>query len=211
MKVIITGAGQGTRLGMHMPKPLVKTCGKSILEWQMEILDSICEIEEVRLTVGYKGDKLADFASKLSDKIKIFVNEEYATTSCSTSVAIAGSGLDETTLILDGDVLITYKSVSSLLGKEFKVGVSSQRSFDNPVFATEENGFVKAFSREHGNLEWAGVAAFNPKLIIEGKYIYRSLEKHLPMKAQIIETFEIDVLEDLQMSEQWVQKYLITD
>jgi len=207
MKVIITGAGQGTRLGMHMPKPLVKTCGKSILEWQMEILDSICEIEEVRLTVGYKGDELANFASKLSDKIKIFVNEKYATTSCSASVAIAGQGLDETTLVLDGDVLITHKSVSSLLGEEFKVGVSSKKSFDNPVFVTEKNGFVESFSREHGDLEWAGVTAFNPKFITEG-YIYNSLEKHLPIKAQIIETFEIDVPKDLQMSEAWVEKYL---
>ena len=38
MKLVIIAGGKGTRLGLRkIPKPMVKICGKPILEYQIEL------------------------------------------------------------------------------------------------------------------------------------------------------------------------------
>lgn len=61
MKAVIMAGGKGSRLlpvtGDSIPKPLVELNGKSILEWQIEILKSQ-DIDEVILIVGYLHEKI---------------------------------------------------------------------------------------------------------------------------------------------------------
>lgn len=67
MQCVILAAGKGTRmrpLTEHVPKPLVKVCGKPLLQHIVEALPS--EIDEIILVVNY-----------LEDQIRAYCGEEF--------------------------------------------------------------------------------------------------------------------------------------
>lgn len=62
MKAVIIAAGEGTRmrpLTYETPKPLLRVCGKTLLEYVLEVLP--VEISEIIMVVGYKGKDIQDF------------------------------------------------------------------------------------------------------------------------------------------------------
>ena len=67
MQCVILAAGKGTRmrpLTEHVPKPLIKVCGKPLLQHIAEALPS--EIDEIILVVNY-----------LEDQIRAYCGEEF--------------------------------------------------------------------------------------------------------------------------------------
>ena len=67
-QAVILCAGQGTRIypiTTAKPKPLLSVCGKTILEHNLDQLQSL--VKEVILVVGYKGEQIKEF---LGDKYK---------------------------------------------------------------------------------------------------------------------------------------------
>lgn len=65
MKAVILAAGEGKRmqpLTFEVPKPLVKTRGKTLLEHTFDVLPP--EVDEVILVVGYKGDQIVKFCGE---------------------------------------------------------------------------------------------------------------------------------------------------
>ncbi len=77
MKVIILAAGKGTRLyplTKYVPKPLLVISGnKRILDYQLEVLSSFNEIDEVILVIGYKADAIEEYLLKNKDKFGVRV------------------------------------------------------------------------------------------------------------------------------------------
>lgn len=62
MQCVIIAAGKGTRmrpLTDTIPKPLIKVCGKTILDHIVEALPS--KIEELILVVGYKQEQIREY------------------------------------------------------------------------------------------------------------------------------------------------------
>ncbi|MEK7647394.1 MAG: nucleotidyltransferase family protein [Patescibacteria group bacterium] len=62
MKAVILAAGEGIRmlpLTRDTPKPLLKVCGKTLIEHAIDALPP--EVDELILVVGYLGDKIQDF------------------------------------------------------------------------------------------------------------------------------------------------------
>ena len=62
MQCVILAAGKGTRmrpLTEHTPKPLIKVCGKPILQHIVEALPA--EIDELILVVGYLEEQIRTF------------------------------------------------------------------------------------------------------------------------------------------------------
>jgi|SRR3989344_4011651 len=62
MKAVIIAAGEGTRmrpLTYTTPKQLVRVCGKTLLEYVLEVLPA--EISEIIMVIGYKGKQIQEF------------------------------------------------------------------------------------------------------------------------------------------------------
>ena len=70
--IIINAAGIGSRLGMNIPKTLVKINGKPLIYW---ILNALKKEKNIRIVVGYKAIDLIKYVSKIRKDI-IFVNNK---------------------------------------------------------------------------------------------------------------------------------------
>ena len=77
MKAIILAAGTGSRLRPltnEIPKCLVETNGKKLIEHQLSVLRANQSIEEIIIVTGYLGEQLAPYGNKLIH------NDRFATT-----------------------------------------------------------------------------------------------------------------------------------
>lgn len=75
MKALILVGGFGTRLRpltSNIPKPLVKFCGRPMVEWQIEALVKI-GVKEIVLAICYKDDLMKQFMKQMNDKYNISI------------------------------------------------------------------------------------------------------------------------------------------
>lgn len=108
MKVVIMAGGKGTRIASinnNVPKPMIKICGKPILQWQIENLKAN-GLTDITLVIGHLGHVIKDYfedGSCFGVKISYFVEN--------TPLGTAGAlfkmpELTEDFLLLCGDVMI---------------------------------------------------------------------------------------------------------
>src|SRR5437016_14377705 len=65
MKVIIPLAGKGTRLRPHThvtPKPMIKIAGKPVIDYVMDDLQRLGEVEQVIYITGHLKEKVEAYA-----------------------------------------------------------------------------------------------------------------------------------------------------
>lgn len=63
MKVVIMAGGKGTRIATvaaDIPKPMIKICGKPILEHQIENL-KVCGLTDIILVIGHLGEVIQEY------------------------------------------------------------------------------------------------------------------------------------------------------
>ena len=108
MKVVIMAGGMGTRIASianDVPKPMIKICGKPILEYQIENLKS-CGLTDITLVIGHLGHVIQDYFKDGKDfgvSISYFVE----TSPLGTAGALFKMPeLTEDFLLLCGDVMI---------------------------------------------------------------------------------------------------------
>jgi GTP:adenosylcobinamide-phosphate guanylyltransferase len=197
MKAIICGAGFGSRLGLKLPKILVEVHGRTILDYQLEALK---DVEEIRIVAGYKSDLVVETCKKYQN-VKIFFNHDYATTGVPHSIRIASEDLDEETLIVDGDLIFDPIKFDN---KCICIKIPNS---EEPVYANVSEENVIGFNRIKGTYEWACMCVVNPKIFNPSdKYVFESLERHLPIKHKLIEALEIDTISDLRNAERCLKK-----
>lgn len=108
MKVVIMAGGKGTRIASvrsDVPKPMIKICGKPILEHQIDNLKA-CGLTDIILVIGYLGDKIKEY---FGDGSKFGVNIEYFVEAHPLGTAGALFKMPQLTedfLLLCGDVII---------------------------------------------------------------------------------------------------------
>lgn len=108
MKVVIMAGGMGTRIASianNVPKPMIKICGKPILEYQIENL-KFCGLTDITLVIGHLGHVIQDYFKDGKDfgvSISYFVE----TSPLGTAGALFKMPeLTEDFLLLCGDVMI---------------------------------------------------------------------------------------------------------
>lgn len=108
MKVVIMAGGKGTRIASiadDVPKPMIKICGKPILEHQIENL-KVCGLTDIILVIGYLGEKIQEYfgdGSRFGVNIEYFVEDHPLGTA---GALFKMPQLTEDFLLLCGDVII---------------------------------------------------------------------------------------------------------
>jgi len=205
--VIISCAGVGSRLGLDLPKCLVKINDKSILEIQLEQLQ---DVQDIRVVVGYKKDLVIDEVFRINKKVKIYENKDFLTTGTAGSFSVALQDEIDTKYViaLDGDLIVNPIDMENLLNSDEELICGEVVNTENPVLVSiDESGNVIEFSREKGEYEWAGLAQIKKENIVKGEnHIYQLLEPILPMKFNLIRAKEIDTPSDLEDAKEWMNK-----
>ena len=207
---IISAAGMGTRLGLNMPKCLLKFSGTTIIQHQLELLK---DIEDVRIVVGFMEEDVIKVVKSIRKDVVFVRNPHYQETSNTYSVSLATKGLKHPYIIIDGDLLINKKSFSKFIqsfdGKNSLIGIANASTDDAVYVELDHDDKVIQFNRNKKNkYEWSGIVCLN-NIIINDKdsYVYQILEKHLPLQAKYIECSEIDTADDLNRAQHLWPRY----
>ncbi len=200
--VVICAAGLGSRLGLDMPKCLVKL-GKHRLIYYL--LDILRDIENVRIVVGFKEEDVIDYVKSIREDVVFVRNPDYNTTTNSYSLHLGSHDLKDPFITIDGDMIIDPENfqhfVNAIDVNEDLIGLTKAKTEDAVFAKTDDNQNITAFSRKPiSKYEWSGIAYFaNFKVSENGQYIYQEIEPHLPIKSVLMECWEIDTPGDLDL------------
>tara|TARA_R110000868_G_scaffold190328_1_gene433965 strand:- start:2794 stop:3477 length:684 start_codon:yes stop_codon:yes gene_type:complete len=149
MKIVILAAGMGSRLGNPFPKPLTPLAnGKSIMQMQVENVDTYYSIEDISVVVGFKKDLIMERFPDLS----YIYNPYFDSTNTSKSLLKALKKFsDKSVLWMNGDVVFDAKLFEILnpyiKNKQSFVAVNTSKVADEEVKYTLEDGFIKQLSK----------------------------------------------------------------
>lgn len=107
MKVIIPLAGKGTRLRPHThvtPKPMLKVAGKPVMQYVLDDVRKLPDVEQVIYITGHLKDKVEAYARGALDVPSVFI-EQKVQDGTAGAVALARSYVDQPVLIIFVDTI----------------------------------------------------------------------------------------------------------
>src|SRR3954464_4911169 len=107
MKVVIPLAGKGTRLRPHThitPKPMLKIAGKPVIDYVMDDLARLGNVEQVVYITGHLKDKVEEYARKTYSFPSVFV-EQKVQDGTAGAVALAKPYIDQPVFIIFVDTI----------------------------------------------------------------------------------------------------------
>ena len=107
MKVIIPLAGKGTRLRPHThitPKPMLKIAGKPVIDYVMEDLQALGNVDQVVYITGHLKDKVEEYARTKYSFPSVFV-EQKVQRGTADAVALAREYIDQPVMIIFVDTI----------------------------------------------------------------------------------------------------------
>src|SRR5258705_12980858 len=109
MKAILLAGGKGTRLRpltIHTPKPIVPIFDRPFLNYQLDLLKHVPEIDEVILSLNYQPRRIEEMFGDGSDSgLGIRYVVEPAPLGTAGAVRYAGESRTESVVVFNGDVL----------------------------------------------------------------------------------------------------------
>ncbi len=202
MTIVISCAGMGTRLGIGTTKALVDVAGKPLIIHQLEQLN---EYDDIRIVVGYQAEKVIEVVKEYREDVTFAFNYDYKTTGTAASFSKGIVGARKYSVAFDGDLLVNPEDLHRFLEFDGEVIGGCEPTTDNPVLMTIDNGKVIEFSREHGQLEWTGLAKMLTNRLMYGeKHVYMMFEPLMPIEVMKIRTKEIDTQNDYENAVKWV-------
>ncbi len=146
MKVIIPLAGKGTRLRPHTyvtPKPMLRVAGKPVMEYVLDDVKTLPNVEQIIYITGHLKEKVEEFARASTDIPSAFV-EQRVQDGTAGAVALARDYVDQPVLIIfvdtifDADLSIIESSEAD--GIIWTKEVEDYQRFG--VVVTDESGFM---------------------------------------------------------------------
>src|SRR5687767_15764712 len=107
MKVIIPLAGKGTRLRPHThvtPKPMIKIAGKPVIDYVMEDLQKLGQVEQVIYITGHLKEKVEEYTRAKYPFDSVFI-EQKVQDGTAGAVALAKPHVDQPVLIVFVDTI----------------------------------------------------------------------------------------------------------
>jgi mannose-1-phosphate guanylyltransferase len=156
MKAILLAGGKGTRLRpltLHTPKPIVPIFDRPFLQYQIDLLRQVPEIDEIVLSLNYQPRRIEEVFGDGSD-FGVHVNYVVEPTPLGTGGAIrfaAGQTRGEPIVVFNGDVLtsVDLPSVLALHRERQARATIVLTPVENPaaygLVETDEAGNVQRF------------------------------------------------------------------
>ena len=109
MKALLLVGGQGTRLRpltIHAPKSIVPIFNRPFLNYQLELIKTVREIDEVILSLNYQPDRIEEvFGDGRDVGIKLRYVVEPTPLGTAGGIKYAARGVRDTIVVFNGDVL----------------------------------------------------------------------------------------------------------
>jgi L-glutamine-phosphate cytidylyltransferase len=134
MEALILAAGEGSRLGVDVPKCLVEVGGEPLLTHQLSALED-AGAEEITVVVGHEREQVREVAG---DRAHLVVNEHYDRTNSLYSFWLARHGVTDDLLLLNSDVLFPVLLLRRLLAAQ-----GSALAYDSSSGKDEEHMKVR--------------------------------------------------------------------
>ncbi|HEX8413364.1 MAG TPA: phosphocholine cytidylyltransferase family protein [Sphingomicrobium sp.] len=171
MKAIILAAGQGSRLGqltVDRPKCLIEFAGKSLLDWQLDVL-AANGVGEAVVVTGFRDDQIEACLARRSGgpAVRTIYNPFYKVADNLGSLYIAREEIAGDCLVWNGDTLVSEALMARVLANAqpgICVTVDRKPAYDDDdMKVVEQAGLLKAIGKrisEGVNAESIGLLAF---------------------------------------------------
>lgn len=169
MRAIILSAGKGSRLSAHTfdkPKGMIKFAGKTLLEHQIDVLQSN-GVSDIVIIRGYKAHKI-NF-----ENITYFDNVNFENTNMVESLLCAEDKLNVECLVTYSDLILEDAVINKMVKSEYDIGVLVDENFEDYWKArlgekySEDMESLVISDNKIVNLGFP-----NPKLIqVDGRYV----------------------------------------
>ena len=112
MKAVILAGGFGTRLRpltLEVPKPIVPIFDRPFLDYQVELLRQVPDVDEVVLSLNYRPGRIeASVGDRAACGLPLRYRVEPHPLGTAGAIKFAAQGIDDTVLVLNGDVLTDF-------------------------------------------------------------------------------------------------------
>ncbi len=146
MKVIIPLAGKGTRLRPHThvtPKPMIKIAGKPVIDYVMDDLQRLGDVEQVIYITGHLKEKVEAYARSKYPFDSVFI-EQKVQDGTAGAVALAREYVDQPVFIIFVDTIFDADlSVVKSLDADGVIWVKEVEDYQRfGVVVADANGFM---------------------------------------------------------------------
>ena len=204
---ILLSAGQGSRmlpLTAERPKCLIDFSGRSLLEWQVEML-ARGGVKRIDIVTGFMTDMVDDVIAKISDPrvtITTRFNPFYKVADNLGSCWIAREAMEGDFLILNGDTLVSEAIVRRVQqGSDWPIAVTvdvkdAYDSDDMKVWRDAEGRLMrigKTLTAAESNAESIGFLAFRG----EGAAMFRNAVRAAMRTPEGVQHWYLKVIDSL--------------
>src|SRR3569833_3127434 len=202
MEVVIPQAGKGTRLRPHThitPKPMLKIAGKPVIDYVMEDLQRLGNVEQVIYITGHLKDKVEDYARKKYSFDSVFI-EQKVQDGTAGAVALAKPYIDQPVFIIfvdttsDADGIIRVKTVEDY--QRFGVVVSDkdgnmQRIVEKPTEPISKRANIGLYYIKNWKLLMEGVEHTLKQPKNKGEYYLTDAFQYMIDKGAKIQVVDV--------------------
>ena len=232
MKALILASGAGRRLRPltdHLPKPLIKTGDKTILDYQLESLIRH-GLDRVIITTGPFEEKVIEHVQRnYSIKVTFVNNPRYEVTNYIYSLWLTRNLVDEDVILLHGDLLFDSVLTGKLMEaegnralvnrrikppkKDFKAVIENNRVVKIGVEFSGPDAYFCAPMYKFSRADFLRWLDEMEKFIEKGRTncyaedAFNEISGEIVLRPLFFEEFclEIDTISDLKKAESWVR------
>ncbi|MGI6498434.1 MAG: HAD-IIIA family hydrolase [Oscillospiraceae bacterium] len=180
MKTVIMAGGKGTRiakLNADVPKPMIRLCGKPILQRQIDCLKKQ-GMTDITMVVGHLGHVIQDyFADGAQFGVKIDYLVETEPLGTAGALYYLKDKVRDDFLLINGDILFDV-DIQRFLRRHKELGAAAtlfthpnDHPYDSAVLVADEHGRVREWLHKEEARTWyknrvnAGLHMLSPKIL----------------------------------------------